>query len=143
MTPRAYIAAPWWHPSPLVREWHTRRAELLARLAAAEGFEPVCVHRSLMDAGVDDDADPEARARGLDRTCATVREIAREKGGAMWGLCLDSLRLTEGCLVERAAWVVERPKERAWQWSTSWNGYRPRMERAGLLDEWKALAVVP
>ena len=36
MTPRAYIAAPWWHPSPAHREWNTRRAELLARLAAAE-----------------------------------------------------------------------------------------------------------
>lgn len=140
---RCYIAAPWWHPSPAHREWNTRRAELLAALARADGFEPVYVHRDLMDQGVDDDADPAGREAGLAATCGLIREIAREKGGTMWGLCLDSLWLSDGCLVERAAWLAERPNERGWGWSTSWNGYRPRMERAGILDEWQALAVAP
>ena len=139
---RAYIAAPWWHPSPLVREWNTRRAELLARLAAAEGFEPVCVHRALMDAGVDDDADPEARARGLERTCATVREIARE-GGALYGLMLDSGLDTSGTEREADAfastpWVPGRFYRRA-----TWRMWERNMKRAGLLAEWQALVVPP
>lgn len=137
-----YIAAPFWDPSPAIREWNTRRVELLADLFRAQGFEPVYVHRQLMDAGVDDDADPAARQAGLDRTCALVRDIARE-GGEIRGLTLDSLRCTPGMLVERSAWLSGRVQDEfGWQWATSWKGYWVAMP-AGLLEQWRALAVRP
>lgn len=138
---RAYIAAPWWHPSPLIREWNTARAELLARLAAAEGFEPVCVHRALMDAGVDDDADPEARARGLDRTCATIREIKAE-GGAMYVLTTRRIWMSPGVVREVQAWIDAPSGDVPWLYGP-WKEWRGAFKRAGLLPEWQALVVPP
>ena len=108
----------------------------------AQGFEPVYVHRELLDAGVDDAADPAARQAGLERTCEIVREIARE-GGQFRGLTLDSRLLSTRTMTERVAWVSEHPRETVWAWTTSWEGYRPDMELAGLLDQWRALAVRP
>ena len=139
---RAYIAAPWWDPDIAIREWHTRRAELLGRLAKHDGYEAVVVHRALMDAGMDDGADPEAREAGLQRTCQTVREIAAE-GGAIYGLTNDACRLTSGTRREFDAWWDVPHVEGARCRRSRWQGFRWEMERAGLGTEWAALRVRP
>ena len=139
---RAYITAPWWHPDPAVREWNTCRAELLGRLAEHDGYEPVVVHRALMDAGMDDGADPEAREAGLQRTCQTVREIAAE-GGAIYGLTNDAGCLTSGTGRELEAWWDVPHVEGARYCWGRWRGFRWEMERAGLGAEWAALRVRP
>lgn len=137
---RAYIAAPWWHPDLAVREWHTRRAELLGRLAEADGYEAVVVHRALMDAGVDDAADPQAREDGLRRTCATVRAIKAD-GGAIYVLTDDALCFTHGTWLEVHAWSDWPHVEGARMCWGRWRSFEYAMIRAGLNAEWAALRV--
>jgi len=95
-----YIAAPLGASTAAHRRWHRERAELLAALAFAAGYTPVCVH-TYAETAMGPDTDPDARERGLARSLAAVRAVAVAWGG-LWVLLRDDGTPGAGCAREIA-----------------------------------------
>lgn len=136
-----YIAAPYRADSPAQRDRNVERAELLARLAIAEGLAPVIVHSSVVRGAFGDDNSPAERAAGLDVAASLVRTVAHRPDGRMWVLLDDTGAMTDGVRIEVSIWRgLGHLAARAIARRGTWDAWRHLCVAHGLSSEWARLA---
>lgn len=136
MTAATIVLAPYGDPDPAVRRWHTERAALIVAMLHREGTPAACIHRAIDAGDYGDDADPEARARGL----ATSAAIAACFPRAFVLLRHDMAFPSNGTIADHAAWMAGRGRDCS---TASWSDLAARMTTVGLGDAWAALVVRP
>ena len=141
MTAATIVLAPYGDPDPAVRRWNTERVALIVAMLHREGTPAACIHRAIDAGDYGDDADPEARARGLAASqtiaaCFPRAFVLRQDDGTM----------SSGTAADVDAWKL------AWfmAWrvtdalaSFTWADLGARMAAAGLGDAWSRLVVRP
>ena len=139
--PLAYIAAPFSDSSETIRSWHVARARLLARLALATGYAPICVHGEIEAGTYGDDSDPEQRARGMAASAAICRGVLATPGAVLWALLRDNGERSEGVAAEMRIAVDGG----AGLLMDTWKAWRLRVHvhAPHLLPEWDRLAARP
>lgn len=140
--PLAYIAAPFSDSSETIRSWHVARARLLARLALATGYAPICVHGEIEAGTYGDDSDPEQRARGMAASAAICRGVLATPGAVLWALTNDDGTMSAGVKAEVAIGHSGR-RGRSWYTWAEWRESDELKRAADLLPEWDRLAVRP
>jgi hypothetical protein len=98
MRTTVYIAAPYGDPTPEGRARNAARARWLATVAHRMGLAPVYVHDAIEVGVFGDDADPEARAMGLEAACTLAASCER-----LW-VARDGDDMSAGVLAEWEAW---------------------------------------
>ena len=131
-----YVAAPLSAPTARERAHNVLRASALVSMLHREGRAPICVHR-LVDAGdYGDDADPEARATGLETAVALAAGC-----DDLFVLLRDDGTMSDGVLAEVRARPT--PPGVVEYGAPCWRDLRARMEAVGLGDVWARLRIGP
>lgn len=140
-----YVAAPYDAPDARHRAHNVLRASALVSMLHREGRAPICVH-SLVEAGAyGDDADPEARAKGLETAVALAVACLD-----LFALERDDRSRSAGVEAEVSAWLRALPPAQPPAGTTQgeftshrWADLRARMEAVGLGDVWARLRIGP
>ena len=120
--PPLFISAPFAAATVRDVRRNIARAAALARLAVAEGYEPICPHLNF--AYLDDETDRGAALTSCEALIAAIRETP---GARLWTLLRDDGTLSAGCEVEREAWGLSSI-------SGAWVAWRERFIVFGLRD---------
>ena len=142
MTAATIVLAPYGDPDPAVRRWHTERAALIVAMLHREGTPAACIHRAIDAGDYGDDADPEARARGLAASRAITACFPRA-----FVLLRDDGTMSSGTAADVHEWMRTHGGLRAAGTDDClcgrWPDLGARMVAVGLGDAWVRLAVRP